>query len=654
MPRNPQPEPQTRSLVFERAALDTDSRTVPLSVSSDTADVVRYVPGYGLGVEVLSHEPGAVDLRRFKGPNGGPLLYNHDKDKLLGRFIPSGLEDGKLRGVARFAKNPDGERAWQDVQDGNLTEVSIWYRYDEKDVEVAKKATRNELPVYLVKRWELLESSMVTVPADPEVGIGRDINVTVNVSATEVETDADEASEAGEDSRSAVPPVTPTPPASAAGTPEVRMDTPTTPAASPAAPPNVDELRTRDVQAALQIRALAAKFGLERDAEELLVTRTIEEARTELMFRLTDKQPHVSSPLVDLTEKEAKSWSLVRAINALVDQAEGRKASGFEVEISDELAKKNPSSYSARGGIFVPMQLRAGLDSISAGKGNELKFMEYGGELIELLRNVLVLQQMGVRTLSGLTSPLAFPAQTGADSAYWVSENPAADVTASTLTLGSKTLIPKTLQASTSFSRQLLQQAVYGVEQLVREDFVAVHARAYDLAGIHGTGADGGPMGIYQTPNVSTVAFGGAATWANILSMVAKVLNANALTGSLGFATNPTMAGVLMAKPKVSSYPEFIWSGKMNDGSVAGYRALASAQISGTMSTLAQTGGSEQGLIFGNWADAILGFFGAAEIIIDPYSLKKRGMIELTSFQMVDFLVRHPGSFCVSTGLTTA
>jgi hypothetical protein len=72
------------------------------------------------------------------------------------------------------------------------------------------------------------------------------------------------------------------------------------------------------------------------------------------------------------------------------------------------------------------------------------------------------------------------------------------------------------------------------------------------------------------------------------------------------------------------------------------------------MNVLASSGGAEQGLVFGNFADAILGFFGAAEIIIDPYTSKKKGMIEVTSFQMADFMVRHPGSFCVSTGMTTA
>lgn len=623
---------QLREAEIQGPPPSKEERTFEIAIASGII-VDRY-----WGREQLLMDPSAVVMDRAGQDKGIPLLFNHDTDELIGRVYGFRIDSDQVaRGTATLASTEEALEALQLILDGALVDVSVGYRIHE--ITTLNPNKPDELN--LVTKWEPYEASLVSIPADATVGVGR------GVSATEFPVLVTRDAETG---------LSPTPAPLVAGTPEVRMEPKEpTPAASPAAPiPNLAELQTKAAQDALQIRALAAKFGLERDAEELLGTRSIEETRKELMFRITDKQPIVNAPIIPLTDQEAKSWSLVRAINALVDQAEGRRASGFEVEISEELAKRTPSNYAAKGGIFIPMQLRAGLDSISAGKGNELKFTEYGGELIELLRNAMVLQAMGVRTLSGLTSPLAFPIQTGADTAYWVGENPAADVTASALTLSSRTLIPRTLQATTSFSRQLLQQAVYGVEQLVREDFVAVHARAYDLAGLHASGAAADPTGIYQTANVSTEAFGGGITWAHILNMVAKVMNANALQGSLGFVTNPTMAGVAAGKPKVASYPQFIWEGKLSDGVMAGYKAMASAQVSATMSTLLPTGGSEQGLIFGNWADAILGFFGAAEIIIDPYSLKKRGMIELTSFQMVDFMVRHPGSFCVSTGMTTA
>lgn len=619
---------QQREASIDGPAPSADARTFEIAIASGCI-VDRY-----WGREQLDCSPGAVVMDRAGQEKGIPLLFNHDSDELIGRVHGFRCDaDGVCRGTATLATTEDALEALQLIQDGALVDVSVGYRIHEIKTINANRADE----INLVTRWEPYEVSLVSIPADATVGVGRAASDEYPLTVTrELET-----------------PTLPAP--TVAGTPEVRMDTTITPAASPAAPPiNLAELQTKAAQEALQIRALAAKFGLERDAEELLQTKSIDETRTELLFRITDKNPVQSAPVIDLTEKEAKSWSLVRAITALVDQAEGRKASGFELEISQELAKRTPGNYEAKGGIFIPMQLRAGLDSATGTKGNELKFSEYGGELIEMLRNAMVLQQLGVRTLSGLSSPLSFPAQTAAATGYWLGENGGVDVTASTLTLGSRTLVPKTLQATTSFSRQLLNQAVYGVEQLVREDFVAVHARAIDKAGIYGTGTTQ-PTGIYKTANVNSTAWGGAATWVKLMEMISKVATANALNGSLGFVTNPNMAGVLSTKQKATNFPSYLWEGKLDNGIMGGYKALASNQISAVQTGTDETGGSEQGIIFGNWADAILGFWGPGpELILDPYALKKQGMIELTSFQMCDFLVRHPGSFTVGTGLTTA
>jgi hypothetical protein len=66
------------------------------------------------------------------------------------------------------------------------------------------------------------------------------------------------------------------------------------------------------------------------------------------------------------------------------------------------------------------------------------------------------------------------------------------------------------------------------------------------------------------------------------------------------------------------------------------------------------TGGSSYGLVFGNWSDMIIGMWGALEMIPDPYAKKKQGLIELTTFQMTDVLLRHGESFVKATGATLA
>ena len=98
-----------------------------------------------------------------------------------------------------------------------------------------------------------------------------------------------------------------------------------------------------------------------------------------------------------------------------------------------------------------------------------------------------------------------------------------------------------------------------------------------------------------------------------------------------------------------SAGSDMIWTGTFEDGRLGGYRAIASNQVSSTLG-----GGTEHGVVFGNWSDLLVGLWGALEIIVDPYAKQKRGIIEVTSFQMADIDVRHPESFVKATGATAS
>jgi len=167
---------------------------------------------------------------------------------------------------------------------------------------------------------------------------------------------------------------------------------------------------------------------------------------------------------------------------------------------------------------------------------------------------------------------------------------------------------------------------------------------------MHGTGSNNQPTGIYTASNVNAVAMGGVPTFGKLVDMVTEVLKDNALAGSLAFATTPGMAGKLaQTVVAASTDTRMIWGGPLDNGNLAGYKAIASNQVSAVLG-----GGSEHGLIFGNWADAMIGMWGALELVVDPYAKKKQGMIEVTSFQLCDVALRHVGSFCKATGATIA
>ena len=150
--------------------VDTDSRTVELSFSSETPY------GRWFGDEILCHDEECINLERFS--NGlGTVLFNHDRDAVVGHIEKVWLEDNRGKALVRFDTDEQSETIFQKVQSGTLQGVSVGYaiyRYEVLEDEDTKSTNgRFNGPAYVVTDWEPLEISIVSVPADPTVGVGR-------------------------------------------------------------------------------------------------------------------------------------------------------------------------------------------------------------------------------------------------------------------------------------------------------------------------------------------------------------------------------------------------------------------------------------------------------------------------------------------------
>lgn len=633
---------------------DDEEELYDISLSSDTP-VDR-----GWYVETLDHSKDAINLERAAG--GINLLWNHDSDTPIGRINNLNVKSGKLAGEMKFFSTPTAQEKRTMVDEG-LREVSVGYSVQTYSYTPGNAEHGDS---YTATRWTPLEGSLAPVPADHSVGVSArstDAQFPVLVRST----------------------ITP-----ATAQPEVRQMDPTATAAADAAaqakaklPGEIARLARQHGMADKTVEWLEAGHSMEKVRELILEARGTDPA--------TLTRPSTTTG-IDLPEKDARTYSYARAISLAADQAEGRRnANCLELEVSESLEKAMPGSYKRHGGLFVPTSLRSAVsnetrtvritqaqrdmfvqfartgvvDSVTANALKEVVFTEFGGELINILRNMALTVQMGARVLTGLSSPIAFPRQTADVIASWVSENPGVDVAGSNVTTDLVTLTPRTLQATTAYSRQLLVQASIDVEAMTRESIAAAHALAWDLAALHGTGTNNVPLGIYNQPNVNTVDFSNAAfgdgsshiAFNGVVQMEAVVATANALLGSLGFLTTPGIAGdakrTLKFPAAAIAQGGVLWDGKILEGEMDGYTARATNQVSSTMGANgAPTGSTFHGLIFGNWADLLIGQFGGAmEMIVDPYSKKKQGLIEVTSFQMADVAVRHPVSFSVSTNL---
>lgn len=624
-----------------------------VAVSSE-AEISRW---YGL--EVLEHSKRAIDMSRLL--RGAAVLVDHRGDQ-VGVVESARLDSDKvLRAEIRFSINPRGQEIERDVEDGIRRFISVGYMVRDvkrEDRESGKKDEQGNpilTPLYRITRWEPAEVSIVSVPADLSVGVGR--------------------------SAAAAPPaevVTEEPaPATVAHT-EVRSMEAKEKAEGGGAAVVVEDQRSetqksRDSETA-EIFEMCDQHGRGGLAPEFVgrgLTR--DQVAYELFNLKTTPKPPQSRGGAELalTHRDRKRFSYARSVQialAKADHEHGERNDmrfdGLEAEVHQDLTRKyGPSPH---GGVLVPYDLRSDderweamdkrtLDSKTPGKGPETVF-DISGPFIELLRNRSVVIQMGADVMSGLTGPVGFPKQTSAGTFQWIGENPGADVADSDMGLGLVQLLGKTGMSSQSYTRQLLAQAALNIELRIRNDLSKINSLGIDRAAIHGLGVAGQPTGIYPTPGINTKAMGGVPDYTKIVDQAAQVADDNADIGALGWITTPLMAGKLKTVPEhaTGTMADWIWKGTFRDGTMVGYPARSTGQVSKLMTGLVDTGGAEHGIVFGNWNDLVLGLFGAFEIVVDPYSKKKRAIIELTSYQLVDVAVLHAESFSVSTGATIA
>jgi len=126
------------------------------------------------GVEILSHAEGAMDLTRLNSI--GCVLYNHNRDKVLGKVLRAWVEEGRGYAEIEFDNDAESEVIYQKVLTGTLKGVSVGYRVNNwEEVAANKKSSDGKFtgPCDVAIRWEPFEVSIVSVPADPTVGVGR-------------------------------------------------------------------------------------------------------------------------------------------------------------------------------------------------------------------------------------------------------------------------------------------------------------------------------------------------------------------------------------------------------------------------------------------------------------------------------------------------
>jgi HK97 family phage major capsid protein/HK97 family phage prohead protease len=597
---------QTLFRKLKLGAVSSDSRTVEASLSSE-----QPAPQF-FGTEILSHATNAIDLSR--AADGLPVLLYHDQTRPVGLAESVRIENRRLKASIRFFNTVDGDSALQLVREG-LLNVSIGYQIDTMEQTAPGEFTAT--------RWTLLETSIVSVPADQTVGVSRSLKLNYSgASKMENETLENETLHLSRSQRR--------------GAAEA-----------------VEQERER----INSINALGEKWNNRELARQLISGEySLEAARSAFLERVVGKQmPIGESGDIGLSANEAKSFSIVRAINAQIT-GDWRKA-GLERNASDAMAQKVGRESS--GGFFVPQEIftRAPYAVGAAATGGNIVATDLlSGSFIDVLRNQSMVLEAGATVLSGLVGNVAIPRRNLATAAYWVTE--ASAITEAESTFDQVTLSPKTIGTWSKYSRLTLLQSTPDIEMLIRKDMIAQIGLGIDLAAISGTGASGQPTGILNTSGVGSViggTNGAAITLDHLIQLFTSVATANAAQGNLAYFLNHKTIGNIAALKSTTG--QYLWaSGDDTSGQVAnrpymfqGKPIYGTNQMPSTL-TKGTAVGTCNALIFGNWADLLIGEWGVLEVLPNPYGAGfNAGQVEIRAMQSVDIAVRHPASFAVMT-----
>ena len=640
-----------RRAVALDSAPENDAREIPVAFSSD-------VPLLRFGdYEILSHAPGACDLTRLN--DGGIVLFNHNRDDYIGSIVPGSarIEGNVARATLRLADSERGNRILADIKAGILRQVSVAYNVLEW---LRSKGGAGMPDSYTATRWQPYEISIVTVAADPSVGIGRSQISTTNtnnqstdimnrsqliaaLTARAIKFDANATDEQLRALLDAAPaPAAPAnnPPAAPAPRSEPAAPAPAAAPASAAARAQVTDLLDladayiRAVPNARELAATAIRQGHDVTAFQRTLLDTLNQRN---QTALTE------SANIGLSDTDARRFSFLRLIRAAASTGADRRDvedAAFELEVCATAARTAARNGRNVRGLLIPDEvLRVGRrDAVSVGAGtgllgtgnNLVETHLMVGSFIEMLHNRSVFVR-NTTPLTGLQGTLSFPKQASAATAGWVGEDVPANQSGATF--AADALAHKTVAARSRITRDMLNQPSMDVEAFVKADLARACAEAIDVAGFYGSGSDTTPKGIKNVSGVSAVAFGGTAlTYAKLVEMETAIATGNADIGAMKYIINAAQRGQAKTTKKFpgDATSAVLWE---PGNTLNGY----ATDVTNTVKAA--------DILFGVWSEILFAQWGGIDLLAERDV--DNGSVKTSIFQDVNFYCRRPECFAI-------
>lgn len=347
----------------------------------------------------------------------------------------------------------------------------------------------------------------------------------------------------------------------------------------------------------------------------------------------------MAQPKKSEDQKVSERFSL---LNMIKTRSEGKELTGVEKEMHQEAVNEARNSGTEIYGVGLPsFMMRVGQDASTAATASNLIATELDGTFIPALRPKTVLQSLGATMLTGLRGNLDLPAGDAISAATWEGE---LDANANTdPTTRKVSLTPNRLAAKTTFSKQLMYQSSFDVENWIRAELSDAVARAVDAAGIVGNSTT--IDGIIGTSGTSEISFSGAPSRAKLISLQTLVAIQNADMGRLAYLMNPRAKGDLQSLETDSGSGLFVMN---NPNELLGYKVGVSTLVPTDIDT------NHTAIIFGNFADLVVANWGGIDITIDPFTAADNGQVKVVINTYWDVKLKQPKSFAWGSDATYA
>lgn len=613
-----------RSVEIANRAINEDERTVEIAFSSESV-VERYY-----GTEVLDHSSDSVRLGRLN--NGGAFLMEHNRNDQIGVVERAWIDEDKVgRATVKFSKSQRANEIFEDVKDGIRRLVSVGYRIHGEEI---KKLDGGREAVRAID-WEPYELSLVSIPADDSVGVGRTMeNSTdkpkIENTMSEVK-DENKSAPVNENNRSV----------EVINEPQPRVDVANERKTA------VDQERAR-ISGITSVAEAAKTRGLVLDANKAISDgMSADEFRTAAFEKLVEKKQNYH-PAADLSRSEQKDLDKFDLSKALRSRLGSGKLDGVERELIDEGIKEaRTAGIPQEGGIMLPSFYVKRDMTATGGSGGDQGGMTIATQKAGLLDdffNSSVISNLGATVMTGLTGNLDIPRLLQDTDPAGKAENAASDELAPTTT--DLNLAPNRLPAHVNISKQLIMQSSSAIEAVVRNHVTAQMLAVQERAFFHGTGTNEAE-GIAGTDGIGSVIGGDNGAIPNYSDLIAlrkSVAGQNAFRGSLAYVSNTDIEALFMETPKQSLGAEgnFVLG---ENGRLVGMTAEFTNAVRNNLDKGTAIGDCSA-IFFGNFNDYFIGYWGGLMLdVMTDATLATQGKVRLIGETYYDGGVQRPKSF---------